>query len=80
MLTIFLVIRSFLDQVGSEEESPSPPSLQPAAEDSSSSSSSMDVPSVGRTNITDLITESYEVRSTETGTDTLTYADDTGLY
>ncbi|XP_075995062.1 LOW QUALITY PROTEIN: TBC1 domain family member 8 [Genypterus blacodes] len=51
-----MILTSFLDQVGREEECPCPPSLQPAAEDSSS----VEVSSVGRTNITHLLTESYE--------------------
>lgn len=53
---------SFLDQVGSEESS-RPPSSPPAAEEGSSSNA--DLPTVGHTNITNLINESYEVRGTQ---------------
>ncbi|KAF7652463.1 hypothetical protein LDENG_00096230, partial [Lucifuga dentata] len=52
-----MILTSFLERVGSEEESSCPPSSLPAAEESSSG---VDFPSVGRTNISDLITASYE--------------------
>ncbi|KAF3694569.1 TBC1 domain family member 8 AD 3 Vascular Rab-GAP/TBC-containing protein [Channa argus] len=58
-----MILTSFLDQVGSEESSCSPSS--PAAAElttssSSGSSSNTDSPTAGRTNITDLINNSYE--------------------
>uniref|UniRef100_A0A668ALE2 TBC1 domain family member 8B n=1 Tax=Myripristis murdjan TaxID=586833 RepID=A0A668ALE2_9TELE len=50
-----MVLTGFLDQVGSGEDSSGPPpSPQPPAEENNG------VPAVGRTNITDLINESYE--------------------
>uniref|UniRef100_A0A8C9YHN5 TBC1 domain family member 8B n=1 Tax=Sander lucioperca TaxID=283035 RepID=A0A8C9YHN5_SANLU len=52
-----MILTSFLDQVGSEESS-CPPSSPLAAEETSSSDA--DIPAVGPTNITDLISESYE--------------------
>ncbi|XP_071376256.1 TBC1 domain family member 8 isoform X1 [Centroberyx affinis] len=60
-----MVLTGFLDQVGSDEEPssppppppPPPPSSQSAAEETSSSSSA---PTVGHTNITELINEAYE--------------------
>uniref|UniRef100_A0A4W6DNH6 TBC1 domain family member 8B n=1 Tax=Lates calcarifer TaxID=8187 RepID=A0A4W6DNH6_LATCA len=52
-----MILTSFLDQVGSEESS-RPPSSPPAAEEGSSSNA--DLPTVGHTNITNLINESYE--------------------
>ncbi|KAM3862112.1 TBC1 domain family member 8 [Diretmus argenteus] len=51
-----MILTSFLDQVRSDDSS-SPASSPPAAETSSSNSS---IPTVGHTNITDLINESYE--------------------
>lgn len=54
-----LLFCSFLDQVGSEETS-CPESLQPPEQ---TGSSLLDVPAAGHTNITDLINESYQVRS-----------------
>ncbi|GAA6225238.1 TBC1 domain family member 8 [Lates japonicus] len=52
-----MILTSFLDQVGSEELS-HPPSSPPATEEGSSSNA--DLPTVGHTNITNLINESYE--------------------
>lgn len=49
-----MILTSFLDQVGSGEDASCPPSSPPAAEENNG------VPAVGRTNITDLINESYE--------------------
>lgn len=53
-----MILTSFLDQVGNEETS-CPPSSSPAAEDTDSRSDT-DIYAVRRTNITDLINESYE--------------------
>lgn len=52
---------SFLEQVGSEESSWPPPA------DVTSGGSDASVPAVRHANITDLINESYEVRSTQAG-------------